>query len=162
MTDSHLFSVTTVPMLEKRTRLPKLVVTDAELPYAREVDADQEIVFFSFSLSDLDGIDIGCTRVNREDNTHVNADKTVFVYDCDVGYGRTEDLSLILDREGSSLAFECIWIRVPNAKLNFRNPETNLAAIVFLLSVEPVLIWVDIARFLKGQLHVKRNASMGV
>lgn len=97
MADSHLFSVTTAPMPKKRTRLPKLVVTDAELPYVREFDDNQEIVLFSLSLSDLSGIDIGCTPVNREGDTHVNADKTVFVDECDVGCGRTEDLSLVLD-----------------------------------------------------------------
>ena len=53
-------------MMEIRTGLPKLVVTDAKLFYAREFDDNQEILLFSFSLSDLSGIDVGYTRVNGE------------------------------------------------------------------------------------------------
>ena len=53
-------------MMEIRTGLPKLVVTDAELFYAREFDDNQEILLFGFSLSDLSGIDVGYTRVNGE------------------------------------------------------------------------------------------------
>lgn len=72
-------------MLQRRTRLPKPVVADAELPYAREFDNDEEIAFFGFSLSDLRGIDIGYAHVNRKGCTHANADKIVFVDHRDAG-----------------------------------------------------------------------------
>ena len=56
----------TETMLERRTRLPKLVITDAELSYPLEFDENQGILFLSFSLSDLGGINVSYTRANAE------------------------------------------------------------------------------------------------
>ena len=148
-------------MLERRTRLPKLVITDAELSYPLEFDENQEILFLSFSLSDLRGINVSYTRANRE-STHVNTYMAIFVDDSDICCALAKELSLVLNREGSSLLRGPIRIFVPDANLNVRNPQTDLAAVILLLSVLLVLIGVDIARLFKRLLHEIRNLLMRV
>src|SRR6266702_3936882 len=152
----------TALMLEIRTGLLKLVVTDAELFYARKFYNNQEILLFSFSLSDLSGIDVSYMRVKWRGGTHVNTDETVFVDDGDICCALTKELSLILGREGPFLVLGRIWIAVPDAKLNVCNPQTNLAGIFFPLGVELILVRVDIARFFKRLLHFGRRLVMSV
>lgn len=50
--NAFIFQSNTAPSQGRRTGFPKPVVTDAEFPYAREFDENQEIV----PLSDLSGI----------------------------------------------------------------------------------------------------------
>jgi hypothetical protein len=84
-------------MLERRTGLPKLVITDAELSYPAEFDENQKILFLSFPLSDLGGIDVSYTRVANRKGTHINTDEAMFVDDCEVCCALAKELPLILD-----------------------------------------------------------------
>ncbi len=152
----------TAPMMEIRTGLPKLVVTDAELFYAREFDDNQEILLFGFSLSDLSGLYVSYMRVKWRGGTHINTYVIIFVDDSDICCALTKELSLILGREGSFLVLGRIRVPVPDAKLNVCNPQTNLAGIFFLLGVELILVRVDIARFFKRLLHFGRRLAMSV
>ena len=55
-----------------------------------------------------------------------------------------------------------IWVTVPDANLNVCNPQTDLAAVILLLSVLLVLFGVDIARLFKRLPLDIRNLLMHV
>jgi hypothetical protein len=52
-------------MLELRTRLPKLIVTNTELFYACEFNVDEELFLLGFALPDLSGVDFSYMLVIR-------------------------------------------------------------------------------------------------
>ena len=53
-------------MLELRTCLPKLIVTNTKLFYACEFNDNEELFVLGFALPHLSGMDVSCMRVIRD------------------------------------------------------------------------------------------------